>query len=91
MGVLGKPDLDGMMSSTLTLDVSFVKEDTNQANESSQPLDNGKIITIDNDIVAECSVGLAQDDAYLLFEKAPSNVQGDPPKKSYTLVIGKLT
>ncbi|KAG8661635.1 nuclear transport factor 2 isoform X2 [Manihot esculenta] len=77
------------------------EEDTVQAEESSLPLDNGKIST-DDEVISDPSVGkiqndvppptgsTVQSDSLSVPEATVSNVQEDLPKKSYASVANAL-
>lgn len=79
-----------------------LEEDTVQAEETSHPLDNGKISTPD-EVVSSPSVGTQQNDvppvssntvqtdASSVPKAIVSDVQEDLPKKSYASVVSSFT
>ncbi|XP_015584578.2 nuclear transport factor 2 [Ricinus communis] len=82
--------------------IASLEEDTVQAEESSHPLDNGNISTVDEEAVSIHSVGTTQSDgnpvsagteqsdALPVSDVVASTVQEDAPKKSYASVANAL-
>lgn len=78
-----------------------LEEDSVQAEESSNALDNGKI-SINDEVVSSPSVGTSQNDGFPVSagtgqsdarpvsEAIVSNIQEDAPKKSYASVVNEL-